>query len=108
MSDLRTIAIILGLTAVTVVARSFFFLSSRPWPLPRWVERGLQYAPIAALSAVVLPEIFTVQGQWSGLADARVVGAVVGAAAFAWRRDVLWTIAAGMLAYVPLHLLAGW
>ena len=108
MTDLRTVAIILGLTAVTVVARCFFFLSSRPWPLPRWIERGLQYAPIAALSAVVLPEILTAQGHWSGFADARVVGAVAGAAAFGWRRSVLLTIVVGMAAYVPLHLLLGW
>jgi branched-subunit amino acid transport protein len=108
MTDLRTLAIIVGLAVVTVVARSFFFLSSRPWPLPRWVERGLQYAPIAALSAVVLPEILTLQGQWSGVADARVVGAVAGAAAFAWRRSVLLTIAVGMAAYLPFHLLLGW
>lgn len=108
MTDLRTLAIIAGLAVVTVVARCFFFLSARPWPMPRWLERGLQYAPIAALSAVVLPEILTVQGQWSGLVDARVFGAVAGAVAFAGRRDVLWTIAIGMAVYLPLHLGLGW
>ena len=108
MTDLRTLAIIAGLAVVTVVARCFFFLSARPWPMPRWLERGLQYAPIAALSAVVLPEILTVQGQWSGLVDARVFGAVAGAVAFAWRRNVLWTIAIGMAVYLPLHLGFGW
>lgn len=108
MTDVRTLAIIAGLAAVTVVARCFFFLSERPWPMPRWLERGLQYAPIAALSAVVLPEIFTLQGHWSGVADARVAGALAGVAAFAWRRNVLWTIAAGMAVYLPLHLGAGW
>lgn len=108
MTDLRTLAIIAGLAVVTVVARCFFFLSDRPWPMPRWLERGLQYAPIAALSAVVLPEILTLQGHWSGLADARVAGAVAGVAAFAWRRNVLWTIGAGMAVYLPLHLGGGW
>ena len=108
MTDLRTLAVIAALAVVTVVARCFFFLSARPWPMPRWLERGLQYAPIAALSAVVLPEILTVQGQWSGLVDARVFGALAGAAAFAWRRDVLWTIAIGMVVYLTLHLGLGW
>lgn len=108
MTDLRTLAIIAGLAMVTVVARCFFFLSTRPWPMPRWLERGLQYAPIAALSAVVLPEILTVQGQWSGLVDARVFGALAGIATFAWRRDVLWTIGVGMAVYLPLHLGLGW
>lgn len=108
MTDLRTLAIIAGLAVVTVVARCFFFLSDRPWPMPHWLERGLQYAPIAALSAVVLPEIFTLQGRWSGFADARVAAAAVGVIAFAWRRNVLWTIAAGMAVYLPLHLGLGW
>ena len=108
MTDLRTLAVIAGLAVVTVVARCFFFLSGRPWSMPPWVERGLQYAPIAALSAVVLPEILTTQGQWSGLADARVAGAVAGTIAFVWRRSVLLTIMAGMAVYLPLHLWAGW
>jgi branched-subunit amino acid transport protein len=69
----------------------------------------LQYAPIAALSAVVVPEIVTVQGvlitTWQ---DARLFSAVVGMAVFFWRRDVLFTIIAGMAVYLPLHLGLGW
>jgi len=69
----------------------------------------LQYAPIAALSAVVVPEIVTVQGElidsWQ---DARLYAAAVGALAYFWRRDVLLTILAGMAVYLPLHLGLGW
>ncbi|HZY17095.1 MAG TPA: AzlD domain-containing protein [Ramlibacter sp.] len=108
MTDLWTVAVIVGLAAVTVVARSFFFLSSRPWSLPRWAERGLQYAPIAALSAVVVPEVVTLQGQLVHGWDARIFGAIAGAVAFYWRRNVLVTIVAGMAVYVPLHLGLGW
>jgi len=108
VTDFWTVALIVGLAAVTVVARCFFFLSSRPWGLPHWAERGLQYAPIAALAAVVLPEILTVQGELVRGPDARIFGAIVGAAAFFWRRSVLATIAAGMAVYLPLHLGLGW
>ena len=108
MTDLRTLGVIAGLAIVTVIARCFFFLSSRPWSMPQWAERGLQYAPIAALSAVVLPEILATQGQLIHGWDARVFGAVAGAAAFYWRRNVLATIAAGMAVYLPLHLWLGW
>ena len=55
MTDGWTLGVILGLALVTLVTRCFFFLSSQPWQLPHWAQRGLQYAPIAALSAVVLP-----------------------------------------------------
>jgi branched-subunit amino acid transport protein len=100
-TDLWTLAVIVGLAVVTVVARSFFFISSKPWQLPHWAQRGLQYAPIAALSAVVVPEIITWQ-------DARLYAAAVGVVAYFWRRDVLITILAGMAVYLPLRLGLGW
>ncbi|MDO8776523.1 MAG: AzlD domain-containing protein [Burkholderiaceae bacterium] len=108
-TDVWTLAVIAGLAAVTVLTRSFFFISSKPWPLPAWVERGLQYAPIAALAAVVLPEIVMSQGHllrtWQ---DARLFAAATGAGYFFWRKDVLGTIVSGMAVYLPLHLALGW
>ncbi len=108
-TDVWTLAVIVGLAVVTVVARSFFFISSHAWQLPHWAQRGLQYAPIAALSAVVIPEIITVQGELvSSWQDARLYAAVVGGVAYFWRRDVLITIVAGMAVYLPLHVGWGW
>jgi branched-subunit amino acid transport protein len=107
--DFQALAIIFGLACVTVLTRCFFFLSSKNWSLPAWMLRGLQYAPIAALSAVVLPEIVMTQGHlvvtWM---DARIYGAAAGALAYFWRRDVLLTIVVGMAVYLPLHLYLGW
>lgn len=112
-TDLWTMGVILGLALVTVLARAFFFISSQPWQMPRWVQRGLQYAPIAALSAVVLPEVVMTQGAlihtWQ---DARVFAAAAGAAYFFARKGqgqaVLGTIVTGMAVYLPLHLGLGW
>lgn len=109
-TDPWTIGVIVGLALVTVLARCFFFLLDKPWTLPHWAQRGLQYAPIAALSAVVVPEIVldaggTLIGGWQ---DARLFAAVVGGAAFFWRKSVFATIAAGMAVYLPLHLGLGW
>jgi len=105
----HTVLIVLGLAVVTVLARGFFLFSNRTWTLPHWAQRGLQYAPIAALAAVVLPEVVTVQDAlietWR---DARLYAAAVGAAVFFWRKDVLFTIVAGMAVYLPLHLGLGW
>ncbi len=108
-TDGWTLAVIVGLTVVTVVSRSFFFLSDKPWSLPGWAQRGLQYAPIAALSAVVVPELVMSQGQLIGTwQDARLFAAAVGAATFFWKKNVLLTIALGMAVYLPLHLGLGW
>ena len=107
--DLWTLGVVVGMALVTLVTRSFFFISSKNWQLPHWAQRGLQYAPIAALSAVVIPEIITVQGALlSTWQDARLYGALAGAAAYFWQRHVLITILLGMAVYLPLHMGLGW
>lgn len=107
--DPHAVLVIVGLTLVTVLARSFFLISSKPWTLPHWVQRGLQYAPIAALAAVVIPEVLTTQGHLiSTWRDARLFSAAAGALAYFWRKDVLVTIVVGMAVYLPLHLAWGW
>jgi branched-subunit amino acid transport protein len=103
-----TLSVIIGLAGVTVVTRGFFLISSTAWSLPKWADQGLKYAPVAALAAVVVPEIITTQGQIVNGLDARVFGAMAGAAAFYWRRNVLITIGVGMCVYLPLHLALGW
>lgn len=104
---------IAALVVVSVVARSFFFISNKKWELPQWAERGLQYAPIAALAAVIAPEIVMSQGQLiHTLEDARLFGVAGGLVYYFTRRgggqSVLGTIAAGMAVYLPLHIGLGW
>jgi branched-subunit amino acid transport protein len=110
MSGAEFLLTIAGLTVITVVTRSFFFLSERELVLPDWVKRGLRYAPLAALAAVVAPEILMSQGQlitepWR---DARVYAAAAGAAYYFWRRGILGTILTGMAVLLPLKLGLGW
>jgi len=112
-TDGWTLGVIAGLALVTLVTRCFFFLSNRSWQLPHWAQRGLQYAPIAALAAVVLPEVVMVQGElihtWK---DARLYAVLAGLTYFFARRGagqaVLGTIVSGMLVYLPLHIGLGW
>ncbi len=108
-TDVWTLLVVVGLAVITAVSRSFFFLSDREWHLPHWAQRGLQYAPIAALSAVVVPEIVMTQGEliatWQ---DGRIFAAAVGMAVYFAKRNVLLTIVLGMGVYLPLHLGLGW
>lgn len=107
--DLNTLLTIVALGLITVVTRGFFFISNRPWTLPNWAQRGLQYAPIAALAAVVVPEVVMTQGMLiTTFWDARVFATVAGLAWFVWQRSVLGTIVAGMAVYLPLHIGLGW
>lgn len=108
-TDPWTVVTIIGLALVTVVTRSFFFFTTKPWHLPSWAERGLHYAPIAALAAVVVPEVVMSQGQMiSSLKDARLYAVAAGALWFYWRKGVLGTIVLGMSVYLPLHIGLGW
>jgi branched-subunit amino acid transport protein len=107
--DAWTFGVIVGLTVITVVSRSFFFMSNSDWHLPHWAQRGLQYAPIAALSAVVIPEVVMTHGELiSTWQDARIFAALVGMLVYFAKRNVLFTILAGMAVYLPLHLSLGW
>jgi branched-subunit amino acid transport protein len=73
----------------------------------------LPYAPIAALAAVVVPEVLLTQGQLilTGT-DARWYGALAGMVWFYCTRRspnaVLGTIVVGMAVYLPLHIGLGW
>jgi branched-subunit amino acid transport protein len=109
VTDWWTLGVIVGLAGVTVLTRCFFFILDRSWSLPAWAQRALQYAPVAALAGVVVPEVVMTNGQLVGSwQDARLFAAVAGAAFYFWRRSVLVTLIGGMAVYVPLHLLLGW
>lgn len=112
-TDAWTLGVIVGMALVTVVTRSLFFMSGKPWQLPHWAQRGLQYAPIAALTAVIVPEVVMSGGALIGTwRDARLFAVAAGVLFYAWRRGVgqavLGTIVAGMAVYLPLHLGLGW
>ena len=108
-TDGWTLLACLGLGVVTVLTRGFFIAASKPMPLPGWVQRGLHYAPIAALSAVIVPEMVMTQGAlMTTLLDARWMAAVAAGVWYFKRGGVLGTIATGMLVYLPLHIGLGW
>ena len=100
---------LVGLGLVTLLTRGFFLLPQREWPLPDWLRKGLRYAPLAALTAVVAPEVVLTQGQLiDTLKDARLYASAAGALWFFLRRDILGTIVAGMIVFLPLRLVLGW
>lgn len=109
VTDWWTLAVIVGLAGVTVLTRCFFFILDRPWGLPDWAHRALHYAPIAALAAVVVPEIVMTNGQLvQSLHDARIYAALIGSGYYFWKRGVLGTMLVGMAVYLPLRLGLGW
>lgn len=84
---------------LTVAIRlSFMFLWGR-LSVPDWLQRALRFVPPAVLTAIIFPEIFVREGQVVlSPANPRLIAGVI-AAVVGWRtKNIVWTIAAGMLA----------
>lgn len=109
MSEALIWLAIAGLAAVTVLARGFFMLSDRPWPLPDWLRELLKLAPLAALVAVIAPEVLMSQGELiQSWRDPRWPAVLAATAYFFWRRSILGTILVGMAVLLGLRLGLGW
>jgi branched chain amino acid efflux pump len=109
MSTWEAVIAILGLACITVATRGFFLYPDRDLPLPAWLRQGLRYAPLAALAAVVAPEVVMQQGHLIGtLKDARIYATLTATAYFFWRRGILGTIVTGTLVMVALRTGLGW
>ncbi len=100
---------VIGLAVLTLVTRAFFLIPERDLPLPDWLQQGLRYAPLAALMAVVAPEVVLTQGQLiQTLQDARLPAVAVASAYYFWRRGILGTIVSGTAVLLLLRLGWGW
>jgi branched-subunit amino acid transport protein len=77
--------------------------------LPAWLIRGLRYAPLAALAAIVAPEVLLADGslidEWT---QPRLLAVTAGTAYFWWRRGILGTIVIGTAVMLAARLGLGW
>jgi branched-subunit amino acid transport protein len=109
MSMWETVLAILGLAVITLGTRGFFLFPERELPMPAWLQQGLRYAPLAALAAVVAPELLMTQGHLiATLKDARLYATLAATVYFFWRRGILGTIVTGTLVMVALRTGLGW
>ena len=100
---------IVGLAFITVGTRGFFLYPERDLPLPGWLKQGLRYAPLAALAAVIAPEVLMQQGHLiTTVKDARLYAIAAATAYFFWRRGILGTIITGTAVMVALRVGLGW
>jgi branched-subunit amino acid transport protein len=103
------VATILGMAVVTVISRCSFLYAKREARMPEALQRALQVAPLAAIVAVLAPEIFMSHGHlidtWR---DARLPAALAATLFYAWRPGVLGPLIAGLALYLPLRLALGW
>jgi branched-subunit amino acid transport protein len=109
MSNTEAVIAIVGLALLSLLTRGFFMIAERERPMPRWLQQGLRYAPLAALMAVIAPEVLLTQGQFIGSwQDARLPAVAVSTAYYFWRRDILGTIVSGTAVLLFFRLALGW
>lgn len=109
MSVSYSLWVIFGLALMSLASRAFFFFSAREFNLPDIAQRGLRYAPLAALAAVVAPEIFFDHGHWLATwHHPKLFAALAASAYFLWRRELMGTILSGTVVLLALKLGVGW
>ena len=98
--DWYIIGILIGLTVVSLITRAGYFIFGDYLPLPDSVRRALRYAPVAALTAIILPELFPWSAQdGPGLDPYKLIAAFFAVLAY-WRtRSAVWLMVIGMAVY---------
>jgi branched-subunit amino acid transport protein len=107
LTSLEISALLVGMGLVTLGTRGFFMFLGDRVRMPELILRSIRYAPLAAIVAILAPEIVMPNGAteisqfnwaipqiWAGLA------AFV---TFTWLRSMLPTLIVGMLVYSALR-----
>jgi branched-subunit amino acid transport protein len=99
-------AVIIGLTGVTVLTRSFFLVLGDRIPLPERVQHAMRYAPACALAALLAPEVLLTEGALAtSLVDPKLLAALAGVITMLVARSMMLTIVVGMAIFTLLRFL---
>ena len=91
--------LIAGLAAGTWAMRSLPIMFHGKLPHPPWLERLLRHVPVAAITALVVPaSLYTHAGDVYSFAPARTIAAALALAVALRTKNVLLTLAVGMVA----------
>lgn len=97
--------VIAGLTAVTVLTRSFFLLTPRRFEFSAPIKRALRYAPTVAIAAVIAPDILMHQGavnlSWH---NPELLAGLAVVAVFVWRHSLAWALLMNMAMFTVLRI----
>jgi len=93
------------LTLCSVITRTGFLLFGDRLPLSEPVRRALRYAPVAALAAIIVPNLLPWTQDAGPTIDVRLFAALVAILVYVRTRSVLLVIVAGMVAFWVLSWL---
>lgn len=96
---------ILLLCLCSILTRCSYMLFGDRFPLSESVRRTLRYAPVAALVAIIVPELLPLSADPRELLDARPLAAVIAVILFLRTRNTLAVIVGGMVALWTLSFM---
>ena len=98
MSEIRVVMLSIGV--LTFLTRLSFIYMHEKWQPPEVVTRALRFVPVAALTAIFIPEMALQNGELVlSLENIRLVAGII-AILVAWRtKSALWTIGVGMVSF---------
>ena len=95
--------LIIGMIVVTFISRSFFILLGNRIKISEWALETIRYAPLAALIAILAPEIFLPLGASSiaefNLRLPNIWGGIAAMIAFYFSKRMIPTLVIGMAVY---------
>lgn len=95
---------LLAVGVITFLTRLSFIATEGRYQPPAWFRRMLPFVPVAALTALVAPDLLLVDGRLAlGLDNARLLAGMVAIVVAALWRNTLLTIAAGFAALLLLQ-----
>lgn len=99
--------IILGMGLLTYALRLALIAGSGTFALNPRLQRALRFAPAAVLSAIILPEMLQPGGSLDlSLGNERLLAGLLAIVVAWFTRNMIWTVAAGMIALWLLQALA--
>lgn len=93
------------LTLCSFLTRAGYFLFGDRFPLTDNVRQALRYAPVAALTAIVVPELAPWDQGVAAFYDTRMMAAVVAVLLYVFTRSTLLVIVGGMASFWLLRWL---
>ena len=98
MSEIWVVMLSIGI--LTFLTRLSFIYMHEKWQPPEVVTRALRFVPVAALTAIFVPEMALQNGELVlSLENIRLLAGII-AILVAWRtKSALWTIGVGMVSF---------
>ena len=96
-----------GMAVVTIMNRAGLIVLAHRFILPQGLQRALRYAPVSALAAIVVPDLFLQHGQIDvSIDNVRLVAGLIGLSIALLTRSAVLAIAVGMVLLHGLQRLA--